>query len=52
MPETTIDFGQDGEIQISQKDEQLGDLIICFPVELAEKIANEVLRLARDYQSK
>lgn len=46
MPETEIDITPDGEIQIAQKDDQLGQIIVCFPARFAEQIANEILRLA------
>lgn len=46
MPETSIDITPDGEIQIAQKDDQLGEVIVCFPARFAEQIANEILRLA------
>ena len=48
MPEITIDINTEGQIEIIQKNEQIDDSVVYFPIELAEKIANEILRLARE----
>lgn len=50
MPETEIGLS-DGEISIAQRS-LMGDhdQTVYFPVELAERIANEILRLAKEHQ--
>lgn len=48
MPETTIDVNSNGQIEITQKHDQIEDSFVYFPIEMAPKIAAEILRLARE----
>lgn len=48
MPETTINLSEDGELSIWQKGHDGSeDQLVCFPVEIAVKVASEILRLAK-----